>query len=213
MPCKEWKNDWVAHLYEELEPEEERRLETHLGDCSECRETMDSLAASRRLLGRSAPFVPASPGVVVLRPRSSWRPAWAFAAGVACAAAVFAMGLYATPWIPGATFAANPTVDPESETPDPRDEAIQALWQDFRAFENRLTRVEQGTPQELVTQDRLDEELYLMERRLKQERARDYESVLEALTASEIRTGTWLGQTQDALDMLALRQDPRFRER
>jgi len=201
MPCKEWNNDWVAHLYEELEPAEESRLESHLGDCGECRETMDSLAASRRLLERSAPFVPSSPGVVVLRPRSIWSSAWAFAAGGACAAVVFALGLFAAPMIV------------EQPTPDPRTETIQALSQDVRSFEARLTSMEEGTATEAVTPEMLHEELTFMERRLKQERSRDLEYVLEALTASEIRTGTWLGHTQDALDMLALRQDPRFRER
>ena len=81
MPCKQWRDEWVAHLYGEVTDEERRTIEQHLSGCSTCRETMAELETSRRLLAQSAPEVPAVPPVVVLRPRRTWSPAWAFATG------------------------------------------------------------------------------------------------------------------------------------
>ena len=52
-----------------------------------------------------------------------------------------------------------------------------------------------------------------LERRVNRERAEDLEYVMRSLTAAEMRTGSWMDQTEDALTMLAMRQDPRFTER
>jgi hypothetical protein len=52
-----------------------------------------------------------------------------------------------------------------------------------------------------------------LESRFNEQRAADLEHVIRALAASELRTGTWMDQTQDALTLFAMRQDPRFSER
>ena len=46
MSCQNWNEDWVAHLYGELDADETARLERHLEDCAECSETLDR---SRRI--------------------------------------------------------------------------------------------------------------------------------------------------------------------
>ena len=56
-------------------------------------------------------------------------------------------------------------------------------------------------------------ELERLEHRVNQERVDDLEYVVRSLSAAEQRTGTWMEQTQDALTLLALRQDPRYSER
>ena len=61
MACSSWSNDWIAHLYGELAPEQERALVDHLEGCAACRQTMDDLSASRQLLREYAPPVPGTP--------------------------------------------------------------------------------------------------------------------------------------------------------
>ena len=66
MSCKSWNEEWVAHLYGELDAVEEHRLTEHLGDCSECRKSLEQLEASRRMLREFAPPELAAPRVLVL---------------------------------------------------------------------------------------------------------------------------------------------------
>ena len=75
MPCKSWNAEWVAHLYGELDAIEHDRLTEHLGRCSECRETLEQLESSRRMLGELAPAELAAPRVVLLPQRRLRRPA------------------------------------------------------------------------------------------------------------------------------------------
>ena len=42
---------------------------------------------------------------------------------------------------------------------------------------------------------------------------RDLEYVVRSITASELHTGNWMDQTDNALTLLAMQQDPRFSER
>ena len=44
MPCNEWNEQWVAKLYGELDPEEDRLLTGHLESCEECRDALDELS-------------------------------------------------------------------------------------------------------------------------------------------------------------------------
>jgi hypothetical protein len=52
-----------------------------------------------------------------------------------------------------------------------------------------------------------------MKRRIDRERQDDLELLMRSLTASELRTGSWIDETREALQVIALRQDPRFSER
>ena len=81
-------------------------------------------------------------------------------------------------------------------------------------MQERLDRLEGTTPPpEGMTAAEFQEELARVERRFNKERVQDLEYVMRSLTASEVRTGTWMDQTHDALTMLAMRQDGEFEER
>jgi hypothetical protein len=227
MPCKQWKDEWVAQLYGELEAAEERALAAHLERCAACRTTLEELRASHALLQAASPEVPAAPRVVVLRPRPFWNSAWAFAAGAACALLLFGLGFVAGPrWTTTGDDSSqqlaqtDPNQLPASARPTPLDDSTPAvsepspeLRDDLFAIEQRLARLEERPSEDVLTPAQLREELDHLERRFNQERVRDLEYVIRSLTASELRTGTWMDQTQDAITLLALRQDPRFDER
>jgi len=227
MPCKQWNDGWVAQLYGELEPAEERALAAHLERCAACRTTLEELRASHELLQEASPEVPAAPRVVVLRPRPIWSGAWAFAAGAACALLLFGLGFVAGPrWTgtgddpPQELAQVDSTQTPASVERTPLDDTTPVVLQptpelrdDLFALEQRLARLEEHPSDDALTPVQLREELDRFERRVNQERVRDLEYVIRSLTASELRTGTWMDQTQDAITLLALRQDPRFNER
>jgi chromatin segregation and condensation protein Rec8/ScpA/Scc1 (kleisin family) len=212
MSCKQWNDEWVAHLYDELEAEEQRRLAAHLERCADCRTTLDRLRASHQLLQEAAPADPATPRVVVLRPRPLASNMWAFAAGAAAALLLFAAGFWAGPrWTrpPSGPVAAQHPAQPAAETD-------AELQQDLLAMNERLARLENrpgtGNAAETASRAELQDELGRLERRVNQQRMRDLEYVVRSITASELRTGSWLDQTDDALTLLALRQDPSFSE-
>jgi hypothetical protein len=215
MACKQWKNDWVAQLYGELEPGEERELVGHLEQCADCRDTLDGLKTSRQLLQDGAPHVPGPPRVVVLQPRGPWSTIRSFAAGVACAVVLFGLGLFAGPWLldDGHETDRVTTQEPvrrvEPEAVPATDETLQDLQNDFFAMNERLAQLEGGRQ---LTAVELRKELDNLERRLNRERILDLEQVLSSFAAVERHTGSWMDQTDDRLTMLALRQDPRFIE-
>ena len=60
---------------------------------------------------------------------------------------------------------------------------------------------------------RFDDEMRRISRQQRRERAEDLDYLLRYLEASEQRTGTFMDNTQEALAYLALRGDPRVRER
>jgi hypothetical protein len=226
MPCNNWNDDWIATLYGELEPAEQRALDEHLRECDACRRTLDELRATRELLQDEAFEVPASPRVVVLRPRPLWTTAWAFAAGAACALLLFGVGFWAGPrWtraVQGAGPSPVPTETARSAGPDVRETAGDVapsasvrdheMEQDLLALRQRLEHLENRPSEDGLTPEQLRAELDRLERRFRQERVRDLEYVVRTLTASEHRVGTWMDQTQEALTLVALRQDPRFSE-
>ena len=196
MSCEHWNNDWIAQLYDELEPDEERRLESHLEGCADCRATLAGLRSSRELLREGTPHVPATPRVVVLQSRWSWPSFRAFAAGMACASLVFGLGLFAGPGLLG-------RADGPSET-------IDALQNDLLAMTERVHELEGNRE---ITPAQLREELDNLERRLNRERLQDLRQVADSFTAAQMHTGNWMDQTDNRLALLALRQDPSLLER
>jgi Putative zinc-finger len=86
----------IAYLYDDLEPGERARFESHLPSCSACSEELAELRAVRAQLGR---WAPPEPGVLVHSDASAqhqhrwWQavPAWAQAA-----AAILVLGTAAT---------------------------------------------------------------------------------------------------------------------
>ncbi len=226
MACSEWNDEWVARLYDEMEPEQRGHLDAHLEHCSDCRETLAQLGHSRELLQQAAPDVPATPRVVVLQQRRVPWGGWAFAAGAACAAALFGLGFLARPSLtPGPPVAATRSAEGSTDSTDlpqalsPEDLAL--LSRQVRQFDARLAQLEgapetagrQATTDELLTRVQLRGELDHMQQQFDRERAKDLEFLLRAMTAAELRTGDQLDRTREALSYLAIRQDPRVSER
>ena len=224
MSCSHWNEEWVAHLYGELQPAEEKRLEQHLEGCASCRETLEQLDGSRRILRESAPYVPAAPRVVMLQPGRMRRPAFAFASGMACAVIVFALGVAlgygSADRSPEPTDAALQTASNVEQGWVPRSELTSALQANREAMEARFARLEEyattrTAPVEMpptATAAQLEAELRRLQRRIDASRARDFELLLREITASELRTGSRIVQTQNALRFVALKDDPRFTE-
>ena len=220
MPCNEWNEQWVAKLYAELDPEEDRLLTRHLESCEECRHALDELSQSRELLQASSPYVPASPKVVVLRPSGLRQPVWAFASGLAAALLVFAVGL-------GVGYNAL-SAAPSDELPQLQArivsdaEARSALEARIDALEAQLVQQASATPvemtppetmQAMVSQDQLDDGLRRLEERVNYDRVRDMEFLMGEMTAVEWRAGKWVDETREAVQLAFLQSDPRFNER
>ena len=220
MPCNEWNEQWVAKLYAELDPEEDRLLTRHLESCEECRHALDELGQSRELLQASSPYVPASPKVVVLRPSGLRQPVWAFASGLAAALLVFAVGL-------GVGYNAL-SAAPNDELPQLQArivsdaEARSALEARIDALEAQLVQQASATPvettppeamQAMVSRDQLDDGLRRLEERVNYDRVRDMEFLMGEMTAVEWRAGKWVDETREAVQLAFLQSDPRFNER
>lgn len=199
MSCKQWKDAWIAALYAELEPPEERELRAHLETCAACRATLESLSATRERVQAGAPAVPASPRLVLLGAAPRRFHAFSFAAGLACAVVVFALGALST----------GPATQQAAQTA--RQERLAES--ELAGFEDRLSRLETRPVSASVTPAELAEAFTRFERRFNEERVRDLEYFTRTLTASEVRTGAWLDQTTEALAMLARRQEPGFGSR
>jgi len=209
MQCKEWNDEWVSHLYGELDAAETARLEQHLLSCLSCKEQLAGLQLSREWIQQGEPDLPAVPRVVVLKPRPTWSTAWSFAAGAACALLLFGSGFM---------IAANRTASTGPETQQAESQPVAdptevaELRAELSSLRSRLDRVESAPATEAAQMASWETELEKLEKRVQGERAKDLEYVMESLTATELRTGSWIDQTQDALTMLALRQDPNVRE-
>jgi anti-sigma factor RsiW len=220
MPCNEWNEQWVAKLYDELDPEEDRLLTRHLERCEECRHALDELGQSRELLQASSPYVPASPKVVVLRPSGLRQPLWAFASGLAAALLVFAVGL-------GVGYKAL-SAAPSDEVPQLQArivsdaEARLALEARIDALEVQLVQQASATPvettppealQAMVSRDQFEDGLRRLEERVNYDRVRDMEFLMGEMTAVEWRAGKWVDETREAVQLAFMQSDPRFNER
>ena len=212
--CEALKELLVARLYDELDPDDARRLESHLGECAVCRDELVRLGAARELLRQAEPELPMSPRVVLLTPRPFRRPMWAFAAGFACAVLVLAAGLGAGWTLRGAgESGALGQVAAGLTRAD-----VEGL---IREQEARLARRLEPAPSgaqtssqvtlaAAVTKKDLDEAFSRFERKVDGRRAADLGYVLDAITSSELRSSARIGQTRDALRYVALANDPRI---
>ena len=210
MTCNRWNDDWVARLYGELEADSLRECEEHLVACEACRRTMDELGASRRLLQECDAAIPAAPRLVVLEPRGAWHGTWSFAAGAACALIAFAIGLYVAPTVaPDTGSRQAQQVDPASDSGTALasiSTELTRLRETQHAFEARMASLEEQPTSTL-------QQLQQLEVRFDSERKQDLEAFMLSLTAAERRNGTFMDATREAIQVLALRQDPRFVER
>src|SRR5262245_51207311 len=75
MSCDKWQEAIVGRLYGEIEPAEDRALESHLETCLPCRGALDDLGRLRGVLRDNEPEVGRPPRVVVPPDASRFRPA------------------------------------------------------------------------------------------------------------------------------------------
>jgi len=215
--CTEWNDEWVASLYGELDTEEQARVDVHLASCASCRLTLDELSESRELLQQSIPALPAAPGVIVLQPRRTRQPLWAFATGLACAAAVFLVGAMAGPMFlspeepPLKTTGADRTIQqPEVLPASGRSLEVEREIADLRLeFERRLGEIETRVAEPKQPKPRTDpdvlERMGLVQQELQAAQERDKRFLLGEIYASELRTG-------QALQYVALASNPHLSE-
>ena len=239
MGCKQWNDEWVARLYDELDPAEEARLQGHLRECAVCRVTLEELESSRQLLAESAPAVPLSPRMVVMpRPTPLRSPFWAFAAGAACASLLFFAGLFAgTQWSRGeqgeavrsdlTPLGANEQIDrfppagAQSPAQYPPPDQVQQVVAKYATLEDRVKRFEAVLPEPdtdgrrrtVLSQRQLEEALLALRQQLQGQQVRDFEFLLEEISATENRANEWADETRGMLRYIMLATNPEVRAR
>ena len=216
MSCDRWNEQLVAALYDELNEAERNELDLHLAGCADCRREMDELAGARDSLRLAEPHVPYSPRVVVLEsPRRRIRSWWSFAAGFACASLLLCAGLVAG-WQmaqPGGDRTVIPydQVGPDASVPAgfvTREELTAAMT----AQEQRLQSIYRDGNGEVVSPGDLDTRLSRLENGINQQRRNDLRFVLQEILASELRAGSAIDETQQAVRYLAVANQPGLSE-
>ncbi|MBZ5638913.1 MAG: zf-HC2 domain-containing protein [Acidobacteriia bacterium] len=211
MACEAYRDLLVARLYDELDPADAGRLDAHLERCTACRDDLAQLAFAREQLRRAESLFPVSPRVVLLSPRPFRRPIWAFAAGFACAMIVLAAGL-------GAGWTLRDRETPVGAGSNPlaagvtRAEVEGLLRQQEATLDHRLEAARisaPASPAAALTREDLDAAFSRLEKKIEGRRAADMGYLLDAISASELRSNTRLGQTREALRYVALASDPR----
>jgi hypothetical protein len=214
MGCRNWNDEWVADLYDELDADERLRLHEHLAECTACRATLDGLAETRRELRENAGEVPLAPRVVLVPARAARPPVWAFAAGLAFALLLFAGGIFAGRQIQ--------RVSGEPPAPSLTMADVQAALNAQRSeFDDRLAQMEaswKSGPDSLsapvsVTRGEVDTELADLRRRIELDRARDFEFLLAEINATEARAGSWNNEIRQALQLVMLSGNPGITDR
>jgi hypothetical protein len=206
--CSSWKEKLVAELYGELAPEQEREeLRAHLRRCAACSAAWEDLTAAREAL-RTVELPIQAPPRLALFPLGRRRAVLPFAAGFA-AAAVLALGIGVGWALRGP--AASPAPLAATGLSEADKEAVAALVrqrvaEERTSFEQALAR-QAGTPSG-VTRDEVAQLLSASERRIDQRRATDMRYVLGEIGAAEMRAGASIGETQKALQYVALANNP-----
>jgi hypothetical protein len=209
MDCTHWNESLIGRLYDEISAEENVALETHLGSCAACRATLDELRSVREVLAADEPSVPRTPRVVVLRAQRSWTRT-AMAASLLGAAllgglgtgAGYALGKQRGPHAPVVATGTKPA----PATSPALDPATEALIRDEVA--RRVEAIEAARPaasqSDAIRAADLKAELARFERKLNAERATELDYMLGEIQASELRTGSRIGKTNDAIRTVAL---------
>jgi len=228
MNCKQWQETWVAYLYDDVSSDEREVIETHLSVCEACRERMDSLDGTRRILRSAAPEIAAPPRVIVLptAPRRA-SSAWSFAGGFAAAAALFVIGVFigmkyfstqqtileANGEFPPAERIATGALEPP---PDPR---FQQISLDFETLDERLGRVEQWLPETrgsdrptLATMDRLQTAVGDLYQRVDTRRTNDFQFFVEAILAADQESRRRDARTWQTLGVVHAENNPNARQ-
>jgi hypothetical protein len=216
MACEDWKEQMVARLYGEMEEAEDGRFAAHIAGCAACRDELGQLGAVRDRLRQAEPALPASPHVVLLAPRPIRRPVWAFAAGFACALLLLAAGLGAGWTLRGREGQGNASPSPVAAALT-REQVEGLLREHEAALDRRFGTnpwVPSGSPaagaESAVTKKDLEAAFTRIEKKLDSRRTADLGYLLDAISASELRSSARIGQTREALRYVALASDPRI---
>ena len=207
--CPSWTEKLIAELYGELAPEQEREeLRAHLRRCAVCSAAWEDLTAARAALRTVELPVPAPPRLALF-PLTRRRAVLPFAAGFA-AAAVLALGIGVGWALRGSTAPATPLAATGLTETDKA--AVAALVrervaEERKSFEQMLTARQTGAAPGL-TRDEVAQLLAASERRVDQRRATDMRYVLGEIGAAELRAGASIGETQKALQYVALANNP-----
>jgi hypothetical protein len=209
MSCANWKNSLIGRLYGEIEADDAAALTAHLETCAGCRETLEEFGRVRTTLREDAQQASAAPRVVILRDRPRLRFA-ALAASVlgaallagAGAGAGYALGLGAAP-APTATTTAVPAA-PNAAT----EELVRREVDRRLATLGDRSAVARKSGEDSVSSPELRAELAKLEKKINGQRAADLDYVLDQIGASEFRTGTRIGKTNEALRTVALASNP-----
>jgi hypothetical protein len=217
MACERWQEAILDRLYDEIGPVEDRALEAHLADCTACRGTIAEMRRVRTILREHEPEVPRAPRVMVLGRTSGLRPAL-LAASLGAAALLAGAGAGAGYALGRQTAAPAPPVA-VAASPTPVDEAAtQALIR--QEIDRRIAELAASRPSTEpqaaaagVTKEDLQSALAKLERKLDGYRASDLNYMQAQIEASEDRTGSRIGQTNQALRYVALASNPNVSER
>jgi anti-sigma factor RsiW len=211
MNCTPWHESLIGRLYGEIGAEEDAALTAHLESCPNCSKTLSDFQSVRALLREDEPDTPRVPRVVVLQPRSRFRPALLAASILgavvlagAGAGAGYALGLgrSASP----ASLAAATPVTPAASTEELVRREVDRRLAAFQ--ESRPVTAAEPSGERPVRASDLRAEFAKFERRLNTARATDLDYVLDQIAASELRVGTRLGKTNQALRTVALANTP-----
>lgn len=209
MSCTEWNDSLIGRLYGELDAGEAAALTAHLESCVECRLRLDDFRRVRSALRDDERHAPAAPRVVVLRPRRQlgWTALAASILGAGLLAGVgagagYVLGRGAAPPQAGSAGALPANTGPETEALVRRevDRRLAAMQDTIAASRSSDDRA--------VSSPELKAEIAKLEKRMNGMRSADLEFVLDQIGASEFRTGTRIGKTNEALRTVALASSP-----
>jgi hypothetical protein len=203
MDCARWNDILIGRLAE------------HLTSCSACRVTLDELGRVRTILAEDEPDVPRLPRVVVLRGGSRWKNT-AIAASILGAALLAGTGVGAGYALGARRPAASNPVAAAPAAPTALDPATESLVRNEveRRLAAYLAARPQASPQKspaaaaAVTPAEFESQLARLQRKFDTSRAADVDYLLNQIEASEVRIGTRLGKTNEALRNVALASNP-----
>ena len=205
--CSSWKERLIAELYGELSPEQEREdLRAHLQRCTACTAAWEDLTAAREALRSLDLPVPAPPRLALF-PMARRRAVLPFAAGFA-AAAVLALGIGVGWAMRGPAPVSGPVASTGlSETDKAAVAALvrERVAEERKSFEQALAQQASASG---VSRDEVARLVSASERRIDERRATDMRYVLGEIGAAEMRAGASIGETQKALQYVALANNP-----
>jgi len=215
MDCERYRTSIAGRLYDENGPEDDAALDAHLALCPACVADLAELTRVRGVLREHEPEVPRVPRVVVLGHRPRFRPALLAASifGAALVTGGAAGGGYALLHTAAPSRGSAAAVRLDAATEDliakEVERRVAALTASRESVASPPTAGADGRP---VTNGELQDALQKLERRVNGARAADLDYMMGQVTASEVRSGQRIGQTNQALRYVALASNPHVSE-